>query len=442
MLLSSTLLILTLYTFGRIIIVNRRHKNIMIDVLILLGFILLNILVFKYTTGTIKTIITCLLYSSLFFCIFNIKLSKSVFTSIVYVILLVIPDLLILSTAIYILGISKEYYYSDFASSLLGNISVCLCLVIITYVLKKPLKKLINYNLSTNKKIIVMSSITLVMLAIFFYNLIKTFEFNNNIITYLVIIVMLICILLYLFKQKIENEKISKKYDELLDVMKSYESDIEEQRTLRHETKNEFATIKCKLQDKEDNKTIIEYIDSVIGEKEKAGSTKYSKFKYLPSNGLKGFFYYKFIEAEKKGINVSINISKQIENSFLKDIETKDFKDLARIIGVYLDNAIEASSTSEDKKLGIEMYLIKEKIEIIITNTFNNEINLDKIGKESFSTKGKHRGHGLLLVNKILSENNMFEAKNEIRGNIYIQSLKIKGSIIFSGCQKISTNFI
>lgn len=426
MLLSSTLLILTLYIFGRIVIVNRRHKNIMIDVLILLGFILLNILVFKYTTGTIKTIITCLLYSSLFFSIFKIKLSKSIFTSIVYVILLIIPDLLTLVGAIYIFRVSKEVYYSNIASSALCNLFVCSGMLLLTIILRKSLKKLINYNLSTNKKIIVMSSITLVMLAIFFYNLIKTFEFNNNIITYLVIIVMLICILLYLFKQKIENEKISKKYDELLDVMKSYESDIEEQRTLRHETKNEFATIKCKLQDKENNKTIIEYIDSVIGEKEKAGSTKYSKFKYLPSNGLKGFFYYKFIEDEKKGINVSINISKQIENSFLKDIETKDFKDLARIIGVYLDNAIEASSTSEDKKLGIEMYLIKEKIEIIITNTFNNEINLDKIGKESFSTKGKHRGHGLLLVNKILSENNMFEAKNEIRGNIYIQSLKIK----------------
>lgn len=426
MLLSSTLLILTLYIFGRIVIVNRRHKNIMIDVLILLGFILLNILVFKYTTGTIKTIITCLLYSSLFFSIFKIKLSKSIFTSIVYIILLVIPDLLTLGGAIYIFDVSKEFCYESLSGSIISNFSVLGIMIILTVSIRKPLKKLINYNLSTNKKIIVMSSITLVMLAIFFYNLIKTFEFNNNIITYLVIIVMLICILLYLFKQKIENEKISKKYDELLDIMKSYESDIEEQRTLRHETKNEFATIKCKLQDKEDNKTIIEYIDSVIGEKEKAGSTKYSKFKYLPSNGLKGFFYYKFIEAEKKGISVSVNISKQIENSFLKDIETKDFKDLARIIGVYLDNAIEASSTSEDKKLGIEMYLIKEKIEIIITNTFNNEINLDKIGKESFSTKGKHRGHGLLLVNKILSENNKFEAKNEIRGNIYIQSLKIK----------------
>lgn len=426
MLLSSTLLILTLYTFGRIIIVNRRHKNIMIDVLILLGFILLNILVFKYTTGTIKTIITCLLYSSLFFSIFKIKLSKSVFTSIVYVILLVIPDLLILSTAIYILGISKEYYYSVIASGLIGNLSVLLIMILLTYIIRKPLRKLMKYKLSENKKIVVISVLAIIFTAIFFYKFATGYKMNQDVIIYLIAMFAFIVILFTLFRQRMDNEKVSKKYDELLDVMKNYESDIEEQRTLRHETKNEFATIKCKLQDKEDNKTIIEYIDSVIGEKEKAGSTKYSKFKYLHSNGLKGFFYYKFIEAEKKGINVSINISKQIENSFLKDIETKDFKDLARIIGVYLDNAIEASSTSEDKKLGIEMYLIKEKIEIIITNTFNNEINLDKIGKESFSTKGKHRGHGLLLVNKILSENNMFEAKNEIRDNIYIQSLKIK----------------
>ena len=434
MLLSSTLLILTLYTFGRIIIVNRRHKNIMIDVLILLGFILLNILVFKYTTGTIKTIITCLLYSSLFFSIFKIKLSKSVFTSIVYVILLVIPDLLILSTAIYILGISKEYYYSVIASGLIGNLSVLLIMILLTYIIRKPLRKLMKYKLSENKKIVVISVLAIIFTAIFFYKFATGYKMNQDVIIYLIAMFAFIVILFTLFRQRMDNEKVSKKYDELLDVMKNYESDIEEQRTLRHETKNEFATIKCKLQDKEDNKTIIEYIDSVIGEKGKASSTKYSKFKYLPSNGLKGFFYYKFIEAEKKGINVSINISKQIENSFLKDIDTKDFKDLARIVGVYLDNAIEASSTSEDKKLGIEMYLIKEKIELIITNTFNNEINLDKIGKESFSTKGKHRGHGLLLVNKILSENNMFEAKNEIRDNI--------GSIIFSGCQKISTNFI
>lgn len=424
MLLSSTLLILTLYIFGRIVIVNRRHKNMMVDILIILGFILLNILVFKYTKGTIKTIITCLLYASLFFCIFNIKLSKSIFTSIVYVILLVIPDLIVTLGVILIVG--KEYFYENFAGSILSNVLVCSLIVAITFISKKPLRKLANYKLSENKKIVVISILAVIFTAVFFYKFATGYKMNQDVLIYLVSMFAFIIILFTLFRQRIDNENVSKKYDELLDVMKRYESDIEDQRTLRHETKNEFATIKCKLQDKEDNKTIIEYIDSVIGDKGKANGTNYSKFKYLPSNGLKGFFYYKCTEAEKKGISVSVNISKQIENSFLKDIETKDFKDLARIIGVYLDNAIEASSTSEGKKLGIEMYLIKEKIEIIITNTFNNEINLDKIGKESFSTKGKHRGHGLLLVKKILSENNRFEAKKEIRGNIYIQSLKIK----------------
>ncbi len=423
MLLSSTLLILTLYIFGRIVIVNRRHKNMMVDILIILGFILLNILVFKYTKGTIKTIITCLLYASLFFCIFNIKLSKSIFTSIVYVILLVIPDLIVTLGVILIVG--KEYFYENFAGSILSNVLVCSLIIAITFISKKPLRKLANYKLSENKKIVVISILAVIFTAVFFYKFATGYKMNQDVLIYLVSMFAFIIILFTLFRQRIDNENVSKKYDELLDVMKNYESDIEDQRTLRHETKNEFATIKCKLQDKEDNKTIIEYIDSVIGDKGKASSTNYSKFKYLPSNGLKGFFYYKCTEAEKKGISVSVNISKQIENSFLMDIETKDFKDLARIIGVYLDNAIEASSTSEDKKLGIEMYLIKEKIEIIITNTFNNEINLDKIGKESFSTKGKHRGHGLLLVKKILSENNRFEAKKEIRGNIYIQSLKI-----------------
>ena len=72
------------------------------------------------------------------------------------------------------------------------------------------------------------------------------------------------------------------------------------------------------------------------------------------------------------------------------------------------------------------LYLIKDKIEIIITNTFNNDVNLDKIGKETFSTKGKNRGHGLLLVGKILKENNIFTSETKITEKIYIQTLKIK----------------
>lgn len=417
-------MIITVYYFGQIILNNEfKIKKLLKTCLIFLIAIILHTIIYLYTDGIIKTLLLCILYSLFLSLIFKTSYWKSSLMSIIYTLIMIIPDLVVTLTLTIIFG--KQKFYLIFAGSIFSNFCVCVLMIIFTYLLKKPLKVLMNYKLSENKKIVIISVLATIFTAIFFYKFATGYKMNQDVLIYLVSMFAFIIILFTLFRQRIDNENVSKKYDELLDVMKNYESDIEDQRTLRHETKNEFATNKCKLQDKEDNKTIIEYIDSVIGDKGKASSTNYSKFKYLPSNGLKGFFYYKCTEAEKKGISVSVNISKQIENSFLKDIETKDFKDLARIIGVYLDNAIEASSTSEGKKLGIEMYLIKEKIETIITNTFNNEINLDKIGKESFSTKGKHRGHGLLLVKKILSENNRFEAKKEIRGNIYIQSLKI-----------------
>ena len=375
-------MIITVYYFGQIILNNEfKIKKLLKTWLIFLTAIILHTIIYLYTDGIIKTLLLCILYSLFLSLIFKTSYWKSSLMSIIYTLIMIIPDLAVTLTLTIIFG--KQKFYLIFAGNIFSNFCVCVLMIALTFILRKPLRKLMNYKLSENKKIVIISVLATIFTAIFFYKFATGYKMNQDVLIYLVSMFAFIIILFTLFRQRIDNENVSKKYDELLDVMKNYESDIEDQRTLRHETKNEFATIKCKLQDKEDNKTIIEYIDSVIGEKEKAGSTNYSKFKYLPSNGLKGFFYYKCTEAEKKGISVSVNISKQIENSFLMDIETKDFKDLARIIGVYIDNAIEASSTSEDKKLGIEMYLIKEKIEIIITNTFNNEINLDKIGKEN-----------------------------------------------------------
>ena len=360
--------------------------------------------------------------------IFNVKIVKVIFTTIIYTILLIIPDLITTVAFINIFNISKENFYSNFAGGILCNTAVSGLMIVITLILKKPLRKLIDYNISTNKKIILISFFTLTTLGIFFYNLIKYYKDNNNIFSYLIIIATLILILFYLFKQKIDGDTLKNRYDELLEIMKTYENDVEEQRTIFHETKNEFMIVRCKIDDKEDNQSIMQYIDSILDEKSKKKTSmiKYAKFKYLPSNGLKGFFYYKFMEAEKKNIKVSVNISKNIENSFLGELETNDFKQLTRIIGVYLDNAIEASYLSDDKKLGIEVYLIKDNISIIISNTFNNNIESEKLGNIKFSTKGKNRGHGLLLVKNILNNSSIFESKNEINDNIFIQKLTIK----------------
>ena len=421
---SSIFMVLTTYVFGYIVSNKKFHSiNKRKSIVILLISAIIHTIIFIYFNGTAKTLILCILYSIILRESFDFEYSKAILLSIIFSLLMIIPDLITLGSVIYIFNISKEFCYSNIVGSLISNIATCLIYIILIFAFKKPLRKLVSHNISSNKKIIFMSLLTIIFVTFLFYKFASGYKMNQDIIVYLITMFAFIIVLFTLFKQRIENNVMLERYDELLDIMKKYESDVEEQRTLLHETKNELMTIKCKVLDKEKEQVIIKYIDNILGDKESANMSKYSKFKYLPSNGIKGFFYYKFVEAEKHKIKVSVNISKKIENSFLGKLDTITFKDLVRIIGVYLDNAIEASSNSKEKKLGIELYLLDNAIHIIISNTFSNELNADKVGKERYSTKGKNRGHGLLLVKKILRESNKFETKNKIIDNLYIQEL-------------------
>ena len=418
-------MMIAVHVFGLVTSKDESKKNIKLkNILILILFAILHTIINLYLDSSIKTLAICLLYTMYFYIIFDKKVYKSIFSSVLYIILAIIPDLLTLTIITKILNMSKEYCHNYIAGSVLGNIIIGIMLILMVLLLRKPLKTVVNYKLSNNVKIVTVSALTLITIAIFFYNLISNFRHDNDIYTYLLVIITLIVILITLLRQRIDNENMFKKYDDLLTVMKNYESDIEEQRTINHETKNELLTIRSKLSDDKD-KDLCSYVDSIIGDKKSVKSAKFSKFKYLPSNGLKVFFYYKFIEAEKRGIKVSLNISKLVENSYLGDMKTKDFKDLTRIIGVYLDNAIEAASTSKDKKLGIEIYEVKGIIQIIISNTYDNAIEKDKVGNERYSTKGKNRGHGLLLVKRILNENNRITSETKITDSLYIQTIKI-----------------
>lgn len=354
---SCSIFMLSLYGFGMIIFEEKqdgkRWRNI---VIFILGCILHTLIVF-YLDNTLKTMSSCLLYIVLFKTMFNLRFSKALFAAIIYVILAIIPELVTTVFITKILNLGKDFFYECFIESITGNICICIEMILLTISLRKPLAKLINYD-STNKNIIFVSILTIIFIAFFFYKFAVEYKISNDVLIYLLAILAFMAILFMLLKEKFDNDGLKSRYDGLLEIMKTYESDVEEQQTILHETKNEITTIRCKINDKEDNTAIIEYIDSILGDKktEKDNMLKYSKFKYLPSNGLKGFFYYKFMEAEKKDIAVSVNISSKIEKSFLGKLEVNDFKQLTRIIGVYLDNAIEASSQSKEKKLVIEVF--------------------------------------------------------------------------------------
>ena len=421
------IIMIGVYLFGKIVIEKKDENNLLKDIMLILLFTIPQTIIKLNLQGTDKTILMTIVNVIFIKQIYHLNYKKSIFVTIIYMAIFLIPDFIEMYFITKILKISMEYCFNSIAGSIISNLIVCVLFLILTIVIKEFLKKLVNMEFENNHKIILISIITFACISTFFYEMGREFRINKNFWIYIFVIIVLVSVLLNYIKQAIINNKIQNDYDKLLEFMKTYEEEIENQRTLRHETKNEFLAIRSKICDKEKEKTIIDYIDEILGDTYSVKNEKYAKFGYLPANGVKGLCYFKTQKAEEQGISVSINISKKIQSSTICNLNKKEQRDFAKNLGVFIDNAIEASAESKDKELGIEAYSnLDNEFRMIISNTYNNEIDEEKIGKENFTTKGKNRGHGLLLVNQLVQKNNIFDTKREIKNNIYSQTIIVK----------------
>lgn len=427
---GSLVLIVSSLVFAYILLKPKKLK-ITIDkiIAVILGIVIYGIIA-NYTDGTIKSLCLCCLYFTLFKSIFKISYIETIFLAFLYVILIMIPDILILVFSFLVLKIPTELFYAQFAEKIVATIIVNIIFIILVYIFRKPLRKILKLSSIINKEIISYTILTLGCVLVVFYNAMADVKIiSKNFLVSIIIMIVFVIILYSLIRQKMENDKIVEKYDKLLEFIKKYEVIIEEQREARHESKNQLITIKSRILNKVKGEEIIKYVDSILKDHKSYNEDKYGKFQYLPANGIKGLFYYKSMEAEEKEINLSINIGKRVENSVMSKLSTEDFKQLGRLIGVYIDNAIEASSVSEEKKIGIEIYTHDENVIIIIMNTYAGEIDEESVGKVRYSTKGNNRGYGLMLVNKILSNSKRFVAERTVTDKLYIQKLIIKNNV-------------
>ena len=406
-------------------------KKIAITIIIIIAYSIGYNFIYYNVGNSMRGIINFAINTLIFKFLFNFKLFKAIFVSFLHSILLLASEMLCLIILFFFTNISNGYIYNIMAGGIIGNVLVCTVFIFLAIALRKPLKKLLSSRVTQNTRIITYIILTICCIAFFFFFAITGMN-NSNTKSFFIgsfAIIVFITILFSFIKQNIKNERLTKEYDNLIDFVKEYEMIIENQRIDRHENKNTLVNIKSKLIDKSKRNDIIEYIDSILKEKTTFSKEKYAKLGYLPSNGLKGLFYYKIDRAENMGIKVSISIPKDVSKSLLYDLKGNDYKELCKILGVYLDNAIEASIISDDKNIGIEIYNRQDYVSVIISNSYCGEIDEVSINKTGYSTKGSGRGYGLSLVNKILKSNPIFENETNVTPKLYIQKLTIKKSI-------------
>lgn len=123
----------------------------------------------------------------------------------------------------------------------------------------------------------------------------------------------------------------------------------------------------------------------------------------INNDGIYNLLAKKYNDADSKNIKVNM--------SFLLDLSELHMKiyDFAKILGILLDNAIEASSECEEKVINILFRNdFKNSRQIIsIENTYKDKsINIDKIFDKGVSSKENHTGLGLWEIRKIIKKYN------------------------------------
>ena len=123
----------------------------------------------------------------------------------------------------------------------------------------------------------------------------------------------------------------------------------------------------------------------------------------------------KYYEADHKNIQINLDVFLD-----LNEIEERmKIYDFTRILGILLDNAIEATVECEKKIINVTFRkeMSNDMIAVIIQNTYNNkDVNTETIYQKGVSSKENHSGLGLWKIRQILMHNNnlnLFTTKND-----------------------------
>lgn len=205
--------------------------------------------------------------------------------------------------------------------------------------------------------------------------------------------------------KKNKEKELQESKDNQLKNLTSYSHHVEslykEIRSFRHDYTNILFSLNESIK-KRDIDGVERIYNEVLKESDKSFyNSQYdiAKLVNLKNLAMKSVVSAKLIEAQNKGIDVSVEIAEPI------GVPKIDLVDFITILSIFLDNAIEATIASESPRINFAYFQENEnKILVIQNSTDACKINTKNIFQYGISTKGEDRGIGLSNVKQILSK--------------------------------------
>mgnify|MGYP003289558130 CR=1 FL=1 len=361
--------------------------------------------------------------------ILKVNKSRSFLVIISMLVLCAITELLAMSISRLIFQKSMEEIINDKISSSITLVIQCIMNLALTkifvIVLNKKLLLVDSFKKITYKQ----AFLYIILLIIYVFPqmilmIINKYAYTNTFLIINTIQFILICIFLSIYiKKSLEHDKVQ---------MDLYTSELHNKtlvgmvdgvRTLKHDYNNIIQALNGYITTKQYDK-LAEHINGVLKECNIINNLSVIDPKIFNEPAVYGVVGAKYFLANKDNITFDFDI--------MTDISKIAFPmpDLSRILGILLDNALEATRKSNKPYIMLEMKFDKRKNSDIIrvVNTYNPNIKIDlnKIYEKGFSTKVVKSGIGLWEVKKLVGKNKNSQVYATIEKDKFVQNIIIE----------------
>ena len=397
------------------------YKKLLIYFIFFIPTILLTYLYFEGITRLALNILFMVM--GLYISLFRKEISDSVYYTLAYEMLAFISEFVI-SVIILVLFKFNANMYSNFPFSLLIssilNCSLVYSLTKISFI-SKNIRKFNDIIKKNNKDWVY---IILVMFLMILLMTVNRYKMNSTVEYYICILIIIFVVVsfVYVIYNKFQRQAIEDKYNESMEYVLRYEKIITDQGKKNHEYNNQLMVIKGYINNPE---RLSEYLDEVIGEHKTGQNYTVKQLGFLPDGGVKGLLYHKLSKMEDNNIKYYLYVDQNLKDKDIESFDLKTYRDLTKLLGVFLDNAIDAALKSEEKEIEVELKDKDDCLLLTISNTYDKNTDINKVGKSGFTTKGVGHGFGLSIVKDIAKANSEIETFSSKESDKFIQTAMI-----------------
>lgn len=250
---------------------------------------------------------------------------------------------------------------------------------------------------------------------------------KNNLAMFLIYIVLLavsIFVVLYLAFKQYKMKQREQELKNFEAYVASIEQINQDMRRFKHDYVNILSSLRTFIDDKNYDDLHTYFYDHILeaNHHEQLNQQAMMRLNNLKINSLKGLLTTKILQAQSHHVPLYIEMVEEVTDIAVDPIL------LNRMVGILLDNAIEAARGIEHGEVRIAFIHMDEVILIVVSNTFDEKMNIKvhEIYQEGFSTKGENRGLGLANLRQMINELHNVNLNTKISPPYFIQEIEFR----------------